>query len=62
MQTKKHMASKAITDMMLKKEKHMWELKSGCLYCRRACSQLSYYGWHDGMCFNVAYKLMVKKF
>jgi hypothetical protein len=58
--------SKAFTDMMLKNKgkrerKYKWGLNSDCPHSRWAGSQLSYHGWHDGMCFNTAYTFIVKK-
>jgi hypothetical protein len=47
---KRIMASKAITDMVLKKR----ELNFCRPHCRRTGSQLSYWGWHKGMCFSTA--------
>jgi hypothetical protein len=60
--TKKNiMASKAITHNVKKERKYMWELNSGRRHSRWVGSQLNYYRWHDGMCYNMAYKLIIKK-
>jgi hypothetical protein len=56
------MATKTIIDMAPKKKKvKRHDSNTGLPYHRQAHYQPRYYGRHDGMPFNKAYQVIVKK-
>jgi hypothetical protein len=54
------MASKAITDMAIKKSPH-WESNPGHPHCRQTCYQLNYHGQCKYAYFYETYEAAAKK-